>query len=229
MTAIIYEAAPMSLFPPNASLEDKIQYTIIRLFRLSAIVALGFVIGQGRVGSLLNGILAVILLFIPDIIERRYSVKLPISYSFSIIMLIYGSMVLGGLADFYDRFFWWDELLHSSFGALLGFGGFVILYILSLHKKLKASRFLLTVFAFSVAVTLGVFWEVFEFVCDTLFGTYLQYDSLVNTMHDLITNCLGAGVTVFLGYRFMAHPDGKGLFARAIGRLIEANPRLKNY
>lgn len=217
----------MKLFPKGTTLDDKIQYVIIRLLRLSTIVAIVYVYYLGDITGVLNGIIALFLLFMPDLIERRYNVRLPIEYSFSIVLFIYAAIVLGGLGQFYYRFWWWDDMLHVTSGVLLGFAGFIVLYILKLKDKLKASNFLISFFAFTVALSFGVLWEWFEFIVDAVSGTNMQR-SLNDTMADLLTDSIGAFISVYLGYRFMQNAEKSGPFARMVHNFLAANPHIKN-
>jgi len=217
----------MNFFPKNATLDDKIQYVIIRLLRISTVFALIYVIYNHQLTGIINGLFALILLFMPDIIERRYKVRLPIEYSFLIVAFVYASLVLGGIGQFYDRFWWWDDLLHITSGVLLGFAGFIILYILKLKGKLQASNFLISFFAFTVALSLGVVWEWYEFLVDTFFGFNMQR-SLTDTMSDLFTDSLGAFISVYLGYKFMSSNKASGLFSKFVNNFLAANPHIKS-
>lgn len=216
----------MSFFPKNTTLDDKIQYMIIRLLRASTVLALAYVLYLGDLNSIMNGVFALFLLFMPDLIERRYKVRLPIEYSFLIVIFIYASIVLGFMGEFYSRFWWWDDLLHITSGVLLGFAGFIVLYTLKLKGKLEASNFLIAFFAFTVALSMGVVWEWFEFIIDFFAGTNMQR-SLQDTMSDLFTDSLGAFFSVYLGYRFMENREKTSPFARMVHNFIAANPHIK--
>lgn len=217
----------MNFFPKDATLDDKIQYVIIRFLRVSTLFALGYVIYQQQLTGVINGLFALVLLFMPDIIERRYKVRLPIEYSFLIVAFIYASLVLGGMGKFYYRFGWWDDMLHITSGVMLGFAGFIILYILKLKGKLEASNFLICFFAFTVALSLGVVWEWYEFLVDTFLGFNMQR-SLADTMADLFTDSLGAFISVYLGYKFMSNDKKVGLFSRFVNNFLAANPHIKS-
>ncbi|MBP6042007.1 hypothetical protein KA529_03240 [Candidatus Saccharibacteria bacterium] len=218
----------MQLFPSNATLDDKIQITIIRLLRLAAFLALAYSIITLNYYHIANGSAALMLLFVPESIERKYQVKLPVEYSFAIVAFVFGSIVLGELRGFYTRYGWWDDLLHSTSGVLSGFAGFIALYWLKSNKKLTASNFVISFFAFTLAMTLAVFWEIFEFVADNTVGTGLQSGGLVDTMLDLIVASIGAGFSSILGYRFLNQPTGNGLFARLVHNFTEANNDNRN-
>ena len=66
-------------------------------------------------------------------------------------------------------------------------------------------------FAFCFAVTMGVFWEFFEYGADRILGTNMQkfrfpelgQDGLIDTMSDLFVDALGALITSIIGYFYI--------------------------
>ena len=76
---------------------------------------------------------------------------------------------------------------------------------------LKLSPFFVVMFAFCFAVTMGVFWEFFEFSADRILGTNMQkfrfpelgQDGLVDTMTDLFVDAVGALITSIVGYFYI--------------------------
>ncbi|MBP7017877.1 hypothetical protein KBB17_00045 [Candidatus Saccharibacteria bacterium] len=219
----------MQLFPSNATLDDKVQIAIIYVLRFSAFLALAYSMIVLNYYHIANGLVALILLFIPEFIERKYKVKLPVEYSFAIVAFVFGSIVLGELRGFYTKYSWWDDLLHSTSGVLLGFAGFITLYWLKSNKKLHASDFVISFFAFTVAMTIAVFWEIFEFVADQSIATNLQLGSLNDTMLDLIIASIGAAFSAALGYRFLSQANRKGLFARLVYNFTEVNEKKRRH
>ena len=58
-------------------------------------------------------------------------------------------------------------------------------------------------YAFSLAVTIGTIWEIFEFTMDQLFGLTMQKSGLVDTMWDLMVDCAGAFLGAISGFFWM--------------------------
>lgn len=91
----------------------------------------------------------------------------------------------------YEDFFW---LLHLLGGAALGFFFHQAIRIAGdLLGSLRA--FAQYVFAFGLACTVGLFWEIAEFAIDRILLTQLQED-LTETMSDLILDVTGAAVAL---------------------------------
>lgn len=55
------------------------------------------------------------------------------------------------------------------------------------------------IYAFMFAVTIHVFWELFEFGCDEIIGTNMQRKQSIvaDTMTDFVANILGAILSCF--------------------------------
>ena len=64
------------------------------------------------------------LTFIPSILERSIRVSLPASFQIILLVFIFNAQFLGEIIGYYDRFWWWDLLLHGWSGVLLGIVGF---------------------------------------------------------------------------------------------------------
>lgn len=138
------------------------------------------------------------------------------------VIFIYATLFLGEVANFYQRYWWWDTILHI--GSAIGFGllGFTLLILLFRSKRITASPTLLSVFAFSFALALGALWEIWEFTLDQLFGLNTQSNGLNDTMWDLIVDTLGALVAALSGYLYLMRIKVAGL-TEVIEEMVEEN------
>lgn len=111
-------------------------------------------------------------------------------------------------------------MLHSVSGATFAIIGFMLASKLSKHT---VSPLLAALFAFSFAVTLGVMWEIFEFIMDSLRQMNMQRwmfmpipDSaawaravelrgagLIDTMKDLIVGAISGLIAAVIGYVYL--------------------------
>jgi len=169
-----------------------------------------------RIEFVFWGIVTFILTFGTSYVRQRNKVYLPEILEISIIVFIFAAIYLSVRYNLYYRFFWWDNLLHGLSGIIIGFIGFIMIYKLNHRYSMDISPLLVAVFSFSFAVTLGVFWEIFEFTSDAVLGTATQKwdlpstarllgqeyqgSGLRDTMSDLILNCLGALITSVIAY-----------------------------
>lgn len=105
-----------------------------------------------------------------------------------------------------------DFVMHSSGGVAISY---FIYFMLDLAAPIlgtlkQAGRYL---FTFSMACTVGLFWEFAEMFSDYTRGTHIQY-SLPETLHDLIADATGSFIllTLIFVYRHFTsnnHPKRK--------------------
>jgi len=136
-------------------------------------------------------------------LSRTLSIAAPPSLITAAIIFIYATLFLGEVGNFYELFWWWDMFLHT--GSAVGFGLIGVILSISLFRqgKVKASPIMVSVFAFAFAMAIGAVWEIFEFVMDQTFGLSMQKSGLIDTMADLIVNCIGALIAAVSGYVYV--------------------------
>ena len=184
---------------------DKIKLWFYLIFRTLLVVAGIIAVFRQNWTNLGLSLITLFLTFLPVIIKREFRVNSPSEFDIVILGFIYASMYLGEIHSFYERFWWWDLLLHTLSGIIIGTIGFSLVYILNSEENvsMQLSPVLVSVFAFSFALSIGVLWEIFEFTMDSLLGLNMQKSGLVDTMWDLIVDTLGALFVSVLGYLYL--------------------------
>ena len=205
-------------------LELRISYT------LKIIVLFTIIISIIELNLFLMASSIIILLFsaLPAIFERKYRIILPVEVEFALTTLIFLHFILGEAADYYNRFWWFDLVLHSSSGILIGMVGFVIIYFFLYTNRISANPLMVAVFSVSFSLAAGAIWEVFEFMMDLVFGFNMQKSGLVDTMSDLIVNFLGACVVGIGVYRYLTK-DEDGVIKTLVNRFIQFNQHKKQF
>ena len=156
-------------------------------------------------------ILTFIMTYYPSVLEKRFGVYLPNTLQIIITLFIFSAQVLGEMNNFYDKIPWWDTMLHATSGTVLGLLGFMFVYLLNKNREseVNLSPIFVVLFAFCFAITMGVFWEFFEYGADRIFGYNMQkfrmpgQDGLVDTMEDLIVDTIGAIVACVFGWLYI--------------------------
>lgn len=165
---------------------------------------------------------------LPLILGRQFDVRIPPEFEVLAVVFVYASLFLGEVHGYYIRYWWWDAVLHTGSGFLLGVLGFLLVYVLNerpdidLHMR---PRFV-AIFAFMFAVGMGALWEIFEFGMDQIFGLNMQKSGLVDTMWDLIVDTIGAAVIALLGWAYLRTAGNDSFLERWIVGFVRANPRL---
>ena len=171
--------------------------TILMLLKLKMLKAIGYFIFTTGCAS-------------TNIYEKIVEQRLPKNLKFSMNLTILLHSFFGQFLDFYERFSFWDKLLH--------FYGSLVITLFFFHTLSKKSKFWdeqprAILFAFLLGVFSGVLWEFAEFITDKLFS-YSTQRGLDDTMYDLIVNCFGAYLASKILYkkirgRFFWHPENK--------------------
>lgn len=226
----------MARFPDREQAE---QDPAARLHR-NVLLALQALMALELVALLWNGIYMsaflvaciMALLATPLVLRERLAVRPPYGLQILVILFVFASLFLGEIRSYYDRFWWWDMVLHFSSGLLLGIFGFMLIYILNEDERAHVSvrPGFMALFAFCFAVALGALWEIFEFSMDVFFGMQMQKpmlddpSGLTDTMVDLMLDALGGAIIAVYGYVFIRRGE-QSFIARLIDRLATENPK----
>ncbi|HCP80652.1 MAG TPA: hypothetical protein DIT67_03355 [Octadecabacter sp.] len=170
------------------------------------------------------GAATLILTFLPERFAGLFGIRLPRSVLTAIVVFIFATLFLGEVGDFYERFWWWDVVLHFSSALSFGAIGFLLIFMLFEGDRYAAPPWALSVLAFCVGLSIGALWEVFEFSMDQLFGMNMQKSGLVDTMKDLIIDSIGAAIGAFSGYLYLKGRQLGGL-GQMLEQFVDANKR----
>ncbi len=197
---------------------------------LQAILVLGVALSlwQRQWLSALTTLAVVVVTLMPVVLSRRVRVIIPPEFEALAIAFVFASLFLGEVQGYYARFWWWDAVLHTASGFLLGVLGFLLVYVMNETEDvaLNMNVGFVALFAFVFAVGLGALWEIFEFAMDSWFGLNMQKSGLRDTMWDLIVDTVGAAVISVLGFGYLSTAGTESFLERWIEGFVEANPRL---
>lgn len=132
-------------------------------------------------------LLTLILFVAPSFAERKLHIKLPTALEITVLVFIFCAEVLGEIACFYIKYPFWDTMLHTVNGFLFAAFGFCLVDLLNENRSAKfhLSPSFLAVVAFCFSMTIGIFWEFFEYSMDHLFALDMQKDTLITAFHSV--------------------------------------------
>jgi hypothetical protein len=182
---------------------------------------------SGQYQSTMETLAILTITFLPLVLHSRFNVKIPHEFETLSIIFICLSLFLGEVMDFYNRYWWWDMMLHTQSGFLLGITGFLLVYVLNENTNINMSLSsgFIALFACMFAMGMGTMWEIFEYCMDQAFGFNMQKSGLHDTMWDLIVDAAGAAIISLLGYRYLQTHESDSFLERWIDRFVVANPR----
>ncbi|MCF7910067.1 hypothetical protein K9L16_00140 [Candidatus Pacearchaeota archaeon] len=201
------DKATRNLFDKKIERVIKIHYVITLFIRITLLLAFIGALCNQRWAILFAISLTFILTFLPNLFEQKYKIYLPVEFEIVIILFIYASLFLGEMQGYYSKFWWWDIFLHTGSAIAFGFIGFTILYILNKGNRLNTKPIWIAIFSFCFAMAIGGVWEIFEFVMDQIFSLNMQKSGLVDTMWDLIVDCIGAIIASIIGFFYLKKRD----------------------
>jgi hypothetical protein len=165
------------------------------------------------------------LMHIPLVMHKRFHFRMPSFIQISIAFLILAHFVLGEIFRFYDHVMLFDKFLHMTGGLTVGACGFSIVYGFSktADGPIKLSPFFAALFSVCFAVAMLTFWEIFEYMVDSIGGFNMQRykdgitevdiegtmylvtnsrqgSGLKDTMNDLMIGTLGAVLVSIFGW-----------------------------
>lgn len=210
------------------TLVDRIDRGISLLLKI--ILAVGAVL-EAIQGNWLNAVATtgvIIVAFLPMLVGYRFHVRIPAEFELLAVIFVYASLYLGDLHGYYLKYWWWDILLHTGSGLILGIFGFLLVYVINEHEDLEMHMkpSFVSLFAFMFALGMGTLWEIAEFALDQFLGMDTQGGSQVDTMSDLIVDGIGAFIISILGYSYLRTTKTDSFLERWIQHFINLNRRL---
>ena len=164
------------------------------------------------------------LALLPAAVEGLTQIRIPRGFVLGVGLYVIATVVLGELTDFYQRFAWWDVVMHALAGATLAAMGLVIALTFLARHGASAGVTLPVAFAAFFTLGIGALWELFEYSLDARFGFSTQNNSLDDTMHDMALAGASAVPVLALG---VLHLLGRstGPFGRAVDDAVAENVR----
>lgn len=160
-------------------------------------------------------------LWLLSIFEKYLRIKIPSSFSFVFVLFVILSLVLWSYWNFYEKYLWWDDMLHFSYWVWFAIIWYLIIYFILFKKWIENNIFIIVAFSFCFSVAFWAIWEIFEYSMDIFFWMNMQrtipdlwLDSVTkeilvknywvnDTMHDIILESLAAFVTNIYIYLYL--------------------------
>lgn len=160
-------------------------YIILRVLVIAAFVRS---IMLGNFENAFICVLVLFLFFLPSIVEKKMHIDLPDTLEIIILLHIFAAEILGELQGYFIRYEHWDTILHTTWGFLCAALGFALVDVLNRNSKIKfnLSPAFVAVVAFCFSMTVGIFWEFFEFGMDRIFAKDMQKDTMIANIYSTL-------------------------------------------
>jgi len=165
--------------------ENKSAFIVYSLLRLMVIGMMILQIFNRNFQNVFLCILTLILFIMPSVVQATFKVEFPTLLEIIILLFIFAAEILGEISAFYIKFPYWDTILHTLNGFLCAAIGFSLVEIMNDNKKLRfeLSPLFMAVVAFCFSMTIGVAWEIFEFLMDTFYHLDMQKDTVIQSIY----------------------------------------------
>ena len=149
--------------------------------RLMVIIALILSALRHEYESVFICLMTLLLFLVPAIIERKLNLEFPSTLQIVILLHIFPAQILGELSSYYIHFKHWDTVLHTVWGFLCAALGYSLVDILNQDNNFhfNLSPLYLAIASFCFSMTIGIFWEFFEFAADRLLLLDMQKDTVI--------------------------------------------------
>ena len=215
---------------PGESDTQRLELRIMWILLLLLWIGLGLFVLRRDWENVFLTTIVILLTIAPAYLGRHYRIIVPPEFQLISAAFVFLSLFLGSAANFYYRYWWWDMVLHTGSGFLLGIVGMLALFVLNRTDRIPQGMRpgFICFFAVTFAVSLGVGWEIFEFAVDRMVPAINMQSNetgVVDTMQDLIVDTIGAVIVAFMGWAYLK--SGRYSFvADGIRSFIRRNPRL---
>jgi len=131
--------------------------------------------------------LTLVLFLLPHFVQKKFKIEIPETLEIIIFLFIFSAEILGEINSFYTIFPRWDDMLHTINGFVMGAIGLSLIEFLNDSKKisLKLSPIFISFVSFCFSMTIGVFWEFFEFGVDNVLNMDMQKDTIIHEIHSV--------------------------------------------
>ncbi len=188
---------------PRHSRSEQLYRSITLLVRVALLTAVAIATWRGSWETAFASAGVLLVTYLPRLLEKSMRFYIPTELQLAGTLLIYATLFLGEIEQFYQKYAWWDLVAHTGSAIVFGVIGFMILYFMTRAGKVAARPITIAIFSFCFAVAIGTLWEILEFAADQFLGTNMQKSGLVDTMTDLAVNSLGALYASALGYFYL--------------------------
>ena len=174
---------------------EKIYLVLSWIFKFGFILLFFHYIFVVDFASVIRTTILLVIIFLVPILDMYYDIAIPAFLDLIMTLAIF-LHIFGMEFGIYDKFYYYDSILHTFSSMVLATLIMVSLFVIERnYSKIQMSINLIALFTVFTTMALGVVWEIGEFLMDQFLGTTTQPD-LYDTMMDLILDTLGAIIVV---------------------------------
>lgn len=147
------------------------------------------------------------VLWAPTLLELVTKTKIPTIIQLHFHIFVSASAVAGTGFGLYGLVPEWDTIVHFYSGVIFIWLGLFTAKAVERKTKHMLPRWFAVIVALAISLSIAAIWEVYEFACDTFFGTTMQAGGLEDTMVDTLAAGAGSAVALLIAMWTKAPKD----------------------
>lgn len=147
------------------------------------------------------------VLWAPTLLELVTKTKIPTIIQLHFHIFVSASAVAGTGFGLYGLVPEWDTIVHFYSGVIFIWLGLFTAKAVERKTKHMLPRWFAVIVALAISLSIAAIWEVYEFACDTFFGTTMQAGGLEDTMVDTLAAGVGSAVALLIAMWTKAPKD----------------------
>ncbi len=186
---------------------------ILRLLTIFAIIYNTFNLNIVRI---LSSLALIGITYIPLIIKKLFKVNFNYEPVAICMVFSYCSIFIGSVLGGYGTIKRWDTFMHTISGVIFMMLFLMLVFIVfHRYKAVQVPLLVYFIFAFTLTMTTGIVWEIYEFSIDQFFGMNTQHaidTGVFDTMKDVVCNTIGALASSFIFYKALKTNAFKAIY-----------------
>jgi len=155
-----------------------------------------------------------VLMFVPQL-TKKYEIKFPPKFEWILLIFVFSTIFMGKISGI---------ITPIIFGIAIALIGFMILAILYSSGQIKKNYFLIILFSFNFAVSLGFGIELIKYYLKLVLRHNISPGLYTYSMQTMTFVILGALISAILGYVYMRYK--KGILISMVKGFTDNNPTL---
>jgi uncharacterized membrane protein YjdF len=146
----------------------------------------------------------ILLIAAPRILRHFLGIHVPLGLEIATAIFLVLTLFFGSINNYYEKFGWWDFILHFASGLILTPWALITMRKLNTHgNEVSVSPVFIAFYASCFSVALAAMWEMYEFAYDIFLNGSMTESGLPDTLGDMIANLVSTVIVAIIVFMRM--------------------------
>jgi len=165
---------------------SKTTMSVYLVIKILIILLLLKIITSNEFSSILLCIVVFFLLDLPFYLSKKLKIKIPNGLMIYSFIYLFFTQILGEVCHFYQLVPHWDSFVHFLNGFLSSSIGFSLIMLLNSRRMMfKLSTLFVIITTICFASTVGLTWEILEYIADSVLKIDSQNDFYISEINTI--------------------------------------------